>query len=130
LVGEGSRRSVKLCEVSGELPIDRLRLVLKDADGIGLPEQHRHVGVAASVDSGMDAVTEAAPMIGIFGSILFQLSVFILVRISFGVIPTACHSVFGDREAFVSKQSLTLFVATGAIGPGCRCCRSPREAQA
>jgi len=130
LVGEGSRRSVKLCELNGELPVERLRLVLKDADGIGRPEQHRHVGVAAPVDSGMDAATEAAPMIGILGRILFQLSIFILVRISFGVIPAACHSVFRDREPFVSKQSLTLFVATGAIGPGCRSCRSPREAEA
>jgi len=76
LVGEGSRRSTKLCEVNGELLIERLRLVLKDADGIGLPERHRHVGVATPVDSGMDAVTEADAMIGILGSILFQLSIF------------------------------------------------------
>ena len=76
LVGEGSRCSVKLCKVNGKLLIERLRLVLKDADGGGLTEQHRHVGVAAPVDSGMDAVTDAAPVIGILGSILFQLSIF------------------------------------------------------
>src|SRR5580693_3202524 len=59
LVGEGSRCSVKLCKVNGKLLIECLRLVLKDADGGGLTEQHRHGGVAAPVVPRMDAVTEA-----------------------------------------------------------------------
>ena len=59
LVGDSGCCSVELSKVNGELLVERLCLVLKDADGGGLPEDHRHIGVTAPVDSGMDAVAEA-----------------------------------------------------------------------
>ena len=59
LVGDGGCISVELSKMNGEFLVESLRLVLKDADGGGLTEHHRHVGVAAPVDTGVDAMTEA-----------------------------------------------------------------------
>src|SRR5580765_7664421 len=59
LVGDGGSHTVELGELNGELLIECLRLVLKDADRGGLSEQHGHVGITAPVDTCVDAVTKA-----------------------------------------------------------------------
>ena len=59
MVGNGRSCAVELSERDGELLVVRLRLVLKDAKCGCLPQQQRRVGVAAVMDAGVDAMTEA-----------------------------------------------------------------------
>ena len=58
LVGDGGSCTVELGKVDSELLVECRRLVLKEANRGCLSQYHRHVAVAAPVDSGVDPMTK------------------------------------------------------------------------